>query len=195
MAIEEIIKKIKKVSLDNNVPIIQDDSIEYINNYIKDNNIKSVLEIGTATGYSAIMMATSNNVKVTSIERDEERYLEAVKNIKECNLEDKITLIFKDAFDVDLEDKFDLIFIDAAKGQNIKFFTKYQNNLNNKGTIITDNMLFHGYVEMNEEEITSKNIRGIVRKIKDYMAFLDENEEFKTEILHIGDGLAISKRR
>ena len=191
MAIEEI----KKRAIENNVPIIQDDSIEYLNNYIKDHNVKKILELGTATGYSAIMMATNNDVKVTSIERDESRYLEAVKNVKECNLENKITLIFKDALEVDLDDKFDLIFIDAAKGQNIKFFTKYESNLKEKGTIITDNMLFHGYVNMNEEDITSKNIRGIVRKIKNYMEFLDIREDFTTEILNIGDGLAISKRR
>ena len=189
------ILEIKKKSLDDKVPIIQDDSIEYINNYIKENNIKNILELGTATGYSAIMMASSNDVHVTSIERDESRYLEAVKNVKACNLEDKITLIFKDALEVELDDKYDLIFIDAAKGQNIKFFTKYEKNLTNNGTIITDNMLFHGYVEMNEEEITSKNIRGIVRKIKDYMDFLYSNNEYDTELLHIGDGLFVSKRR
>ncbi len=189
------ILEIKKKSLDDKVPIIQDDSIEYINNYIKENNIKNILELGTATGYSAIMMASSNDVHVTSIERDESRYLEAVKNVKACNLEDKITLIFKDALEVELDDKYDLIFIDAAKGQNIKFFTKYEKNLKDKGTIITDNMLFHGYVEMNEEDITSKNIRGIVRKIKDYMDFLYSNNEYDTELLHIGDGLFVSKRR
>lgn len=194
MAIDEI-KIIKQRALDNNVPIIQDDSIEFINKYIKDHNIKKVLELGTATGYSSIMMASNNDINVTTIERDESRYLEALENVKACNLEDKITLIFKDALDVDLTDKYDLIFIDAAKGQNIKFFTKYESNLNNNGTIITDNMLFHGYVKMNEEDITSKNIRGIVKKIKKYMEFLDSKEGFKTEILELGDGLAISKRR
>ena len=141
------------------------------------------------------MMALNNDVKVTSIERDESRYLEAVKNVKACNLDDRITLVFNDALEVDIDDKFDLIFIDAAKGQNIKFFTKYEPNLKDKGTIITDNMLFHGYVNMNEEDITSKNIRGIVRKIKNYMEFLNNKEDFTTEILNIGDGLAISKRR
>ena len=194
MAIEEI-KLIKKRAIENDVPIIQDDSIEFLNNYIKKHNVKKILELGTATGYSSIMMALNNDVKVTSIERDESRYLEAVKNVKACNLDDRITLVFNDALEVDIDDKFDLIFIDAAKGQNIKFFTKYEPNLKDKGTIITDNMLFHGYVNMNEEDITSKNIRGIVRKIKNYMEFLNNKEDFTTEILNIGDGLAISKRR
>jgi len=194
--IEEEIRSIKKYAIDNEVPIMQDDGIDFLTRFIVDNNINSVLEIGTAIGYSASMMALSNpNLKIVSIERDEDRYLDAVKNIKKLGLEKQVTLIFNDALDVSINDKFDLVFIDAAKGQNIKFFEKFSYNLNENGYIITDNIYFHGLVEKDESEIESRNLRGLVRKIKDYIKFLEENKEFKTEILRLGDGISISGRK
>ncbi len=138
------IKKIKEYAKLENVPIMQDDGIEFLTTFIIKNQVKTVLEIGTAIGYSAIKMALSSpNLKIVSIERDEKRYLEAVKNIKKMQLEDRITLIFKDALDVKLEDKFDLIFIDAAKSQSIHFFEQFERNLNDRGYIVTDNLNFH----------------------------------------------------
>ena len=149
------IKEIKKYALENKVPIMMDDGIDFLTTFIIKNQIKSVLEIGTAIGYSAIMMALSNPyVTITSIERDEVRYLEALKNIKKLNLEDRITLIFKDALDVKLPDKFDLVFIDAAKSQSIRFFEQFSRNLNKNGFILTDNMDFPGYGKKDENAAT-----------------------------------------
>ena len=189
------IKKIKEYAKLENVPIMQDDGLEFLTTFIIKNQVKTVLEIGTAIGYSAIKMAlSSSNLKIVSIERDEKRYLEAVKNIKKMQLEDRITLIFKDALDVKLEDKFDLIFIDAAKSQSIHFFEQFERNLNDNGYIVTDNLNFHGYVFKKEEEIKSKNLRALVRKIKDYHKYLEENTKFKTEFYDIGDGISVSYR-
>lgn len=189
------IKKIKEYAKLENVPIMQDDGIEFLTTFIIKNQVRTVLEIGTAIGYSAIKMALSSpNLKIVSIERDEKRYLEAVKNIKKMQLEDRITLIFKDALDVKLEDKFDLIFIDAAKSQSIHFFEQFERNLNDRGYIVTDNLNFHGYVFKKEEEIKSKNLRALVRKIKDYHKYLEENKKFKTEFYDIGDGISVSYR-
>lgn len=189
------IKKIKEYAKLENVPIMQDDGIEFLTTFIIKNQVRTVLEIGTAIGYSAIKMALSSpNLKIVSIERDEKRYLEAVKNIKRMQLEDRITLIFKDALDVKLEDKFDLIFIDAAKSQSIHFFEQFERNLNDRGYIVTDNLNFHGYVFKKEEEIKSKNLRALVRKIKDYHKYLEENKKFKTEFYDIGDGISVSYR-
>lgn len=194
MNIYEEIGKLKKYADINNVPIIQDDGIDYLTKYIAMEGITNILEIGSAIGYSAIMMALSNpNIKVTTVERDENRYLEAVKNIKKFDLEKRITILFKDALDVDLDGEFDLIFIDAAKGQNIKFFEKFELNLKDGGTIITDNMNFHGLVQTNIEDIKSRNLRQLIRKIKEYRIFLENNKHYQTEILNIGDGLAVSK--
>ena len=190
------IKEIKKYALENKVPIMMDDGIDFLTTFIIKNQIKSVLEIGTAIGYSAIMMALSNPyVMITSIERDEVRYLEALKNIKKLNLEDRITLIFKDALDVKLPDKFDLVFIDAAKSQSVRFFEQFSRNLNKNGFIITDNMDFHGYVKKDEKEIKSRNLRQLVRKIKEYRVYLEENSDYHTDFYTIGDGISVSRKK
>ena len=174
MSNDLMIKEIKEYALINNVPIMQDAGIEFLTDFIIKHNITSILEVGTAIGYSAIMMALVNpKIKVVSIERDEARYLEAVKNVKKFNLEDRITLIFKDALEVNLNEKFDLIFLDGAKGQNINFFEHYERNLADDGYVITDNINFHGYVQKKEEDIKSRNLRGLVRKIKDYIKKID----------------------
>ena len=189
----DLIKEMKEYAEDNNVPIITDEGINYIRSYIKENNIKRILEVGAAIGYSSILMAlTDEKITITTIERDEKRYLEAVKNIKKFHLEERITLLYKDAFDVELSEEFDLVFIDAAKAQNTRFFEKFSKNLAKQGTIITDNMNFHGLVE-DESKIESRNLRALIRKVKAYHEFLENNEDYKTTFLNIGDGLAVSK--
>lgn len=192
------VKEIRKNALDKNIPIMQDEGIEFLLNFIKSNNIENILEVGTAVGYSAIRMASiSPLIKVTSIERDSTRYMEAVKNIAKEHLEDRITLIFKDAIDVEFDKntKFDLIFIDAAKGKNADFFQKFQKYLKPNGYIITDNLKFHGCVDKPLEEIESRNVRGLVRKIRSYIEFLKSNEEFETEFYDVGDGVSVSRRK
>lgn len=189
------IREMKAYALDHKVPIMVDEGIDFLTTFVIKHQVMNVLEIGTAIGYSAIMMALSNpNLKITSIERDEERYLEALKNIKKFQLENRITLIFKDALDVKLNDKYDLIFIDAAKGQNIRFFEQFEKNLNDKGYIITDNIDFHGYVQKEESEIKSHNLRSLVRKIKQYITFLKENENYTTTFYKTGDGITVSQK-
>ncbi len=193
MNIYDEINEIKKYAEENNVPIILDDGLSFLTSYITKNNIENILEIGTAIGYSAIMIAlTSPKVKVTSVERDEKRYLEALKNIKKFNLEDRITLIYNDALSINLEENFDLIFIDAPKAQNIKFFEKFATNLKPHGAIITDNLNFHGLVEKDESEIASRNVRGIVRKTKAYIEYLKENPAYQTNFYNVGDGMSLS---
>ena len=188
------IKEIEKYAEENNVPIMTTDGIQFLTNYIKENNINKILEVGAAIGYSSIMMALTNpNAQITTIERDEKRYLEAVKNIKKFNLEDRINLIYKDAFEVEFEEEFDLIFIDAAKAQNTKFFEKFEKNLKKTGTIITDNMNFHGLVAKDPKEIESRNLRALLRKVREYKKFLEDNQKYNTEFFELGDGIAVSK--
>lgn len=191
-----LLREMKQYAEVNNVPIMMDEGIDFLTTFILKNHVKNVLEIGTAIGYSAIMMALVDpNLKITTIERDEIRYLEALKNVKAFGLENRITLIYNDAFNVKLEEKFDLIFIDAAKAQNIKFFEMFERNLEYRGVIITDNLKFHGLVDKKEEEIKSKNLRALVRKIKDYVDYLKTNEKYNTEFFEVGDGISVSTRK
>lgn len=189
------IQQLEKYAKENNIPIMEHDGIEFLLDYIKKNNIKNILEIGSAIGYSAIRMClVDESITVTTIERDENRYKEAVKNIKEFNLDNRINIIFDDAFNVELEDTYDLIFIDAAKSQYIKFFEKFKINLNKNGVIVSDNLNFHGLVHT-DKPIESRNVRGIVRKLNNYIDFLKNNEEFETTFYEIGDGVSITKRK
>lgn len=192
----DIINQMRQYAEDYNIPIMVDEGINFLRNFIAKYNIKNILEIGTAIGYSAIMMASvKEDVTVTTIERDEKRYLEAVKNIKKAGLEDRIHLIYKDALEVDLEDKFDMIFIDAAKAQYINFFNQFDANLIPNGTVISDNMSFHGLVDQDEEKIESRNLRQLVRKVKKYREFLQNNDKYRTQFLEIGDGIAVSVKK
>ena len=185
MLSNDIIKKMKDYAKVNNVPIMTEGGIHYLLKYIKKNNIKNILEVGTAIGYSAIMMCgVAEDIKVTTIERDEKRYLEAIKNIKKTGLEDRIHLIYNDALNIKLTEKYDLM-----------FFERFENNLVENGTIITDNMKFHGLVDTEVEASISRNLRQLVRKIREYKVFLQENDKYETEFLDIGDGMAVSVKK
>ena len=191
---KEKILEMESYAQEKNVPIVEKKTIAFIMKYIKDNNVKNILEIGSAIGYSAILMASAGeNVFVTTIERDEERYMECLKNVKSCGMDKKINVVFQDALDVNLSEevKYDLIFIDAAKAQNIKFFEKYKYFLKDTGAIITDNLKFHGYVGKSED-IESKNLKSLVSKIEEYITFLKENTEFDTKFYDVGDGISVS---
>lgn len=188
------IRRLEEYAKANNIPIMEEVGINFLTNFIEENKIKRILEIGSAIGYSAIKMAlVDKDIFITTIERDEKRYLEAIKNIKEFNLEDRINIINIDAFEAIVDGKYDLIFIDAAKGQYIKFFEKFKDNLSDNGFIISDNINFHGLTK-NPDKIASRNLKALVRKINNYIEFLKNNQEFTTNFIEIGDGISISKR-
>ena len=194
MDINKELSLIEEYAKEAYVPIMLKDGIEYLCNYIKENNIKNILEVGSAIGYSAIKMAlVSEDITITTIEKDEDRYNMAVDNIHKFNLDKRINIILGDAREVELTDKYDLIFIDASKGNNIYFFEKFTDNLAQNGVIITDNLSFHGRVE-DASLITSKNQLGIVKKIKTFIEYLDNNKEFTTTYVSVGDKIAISKK-
>ena len=181
---------------EHNVPIIEKESIAFIMKFIKANDVKEILEIGSAIGYSAILMASvKDDIKVTTIERDETRYMECLKNVKKCEMQDKINVVYQDALEVNLSGvSYDLIFIDAAKGQYTNFFEKYKYFLKPSGVIISDNLKFHGHVG-NRNNIASRNLKQLVGKIENYIDFLKDNEEFETKFYDVGDGLSVSIRK
>ena len=175
-----------------NVPIMKKDSIDYLLEFIRNNNIKDVLEIGSAIGYSALKISTTG-ANVTTIERDEERYKIAVENINKSNYKNQINIILSDALDVNLTEKYDLIFIDAAKGKNKEFIDKFKKNLKTNGFIIIDNMDFHGLVGKSSE-IKKRRLRSLVRKIESFIEYMDNQIEFKVTKINVGDGLYLLER-
>ena len=195
MDLDYLIRKMEKYADEKGIPIMEKDGINFLSEFVKLNKIKDILEIGSAIGYSAINMAlASEDVNITTIERDKDRYIEAVKNIKSAKLDHRITLVLADALDFNTDEKFDLIFIDAAKSQYLKFFNKFSNNLKPKGYVVTDNIKFHGLAFSDKSKL-SRNLRQLLTKLENYVNFLNNNKDFKTRFFDIGDGIAISRRR
>ena len=190
-----VIQDMELYGLEHDVPIMQKEGINFMCNFIKEHQIKNILEIGSAIGYSAICMAMVDpEIRVVTIERDEVRYQKAVENIQRAGLQDRITLIFGDALETEVEGEFDLLFIDAAKAQYIKFFERYTVYLKQHGYVITDNLKFHGFVE-HRERVMSRNLRQLVTKISKFVKYLEEREDYDTTFYDFGDGVGISQKR
>ena len=191
---EKNIIRIKENALKEHIPIIMDDTLEVIGNILKTNKPKLILEIGTAVGYSAICFTKylAEDGRIDTIERDEERIKEAKINIKEMKLEEKIRIFEGDAVDIlpTLNEKYDMVFIDAAKGKYPFFLKEALRMLNKDGIIFADNILYKGYVM---SDYNKHKQRTAVRNLREYIKEVTENENLETEILEVGDGLAISK--
>lgn len=179
----------------HSVPIMDKISVEMVKQLIRISKGKNILELGTAIGYSAMHFASvDESVTVTTIERNEEMYNQAAKNIKDYNYASQIRLIFSDAIEAKklVEDReYDILFIDAAKAQSMKFFEMYSPLVKKGGLIITDNILYHGFVG-NIEIVRSRNVKQMVRKIEKFNAWLKDLEGYKTNFIDIGDGMSIS---
>ena len=191
---EDKLKQIKKKALEEHIPIIMDDTLLEIEKRMEKEPPKKILEIGTAVGYSAICFSRflAENGKIDTIERDEERVKEAKQNIKEMNLDDRINIYVGDAVEIlpNLDDKYDMIFIDAAKGKYPFFLAEALRMLAPKGTIFADNILYKGYVM---SDYNKHKQRTAVRNLREYIQETTENPLLNTEILEVGDGLAITK--
>ena len=184
-----MINRIKQKALNEHIPIIMDDTLEVIEKILLEEKPRRILELGTATGYSSICFANilNNDVYIDTIESNE-----AIDNIKQMRLENNINVIKGNAVDVlpTLNEKYDIFFIDAAKGK-YPIFLKEALRLSKKGSIIlADNILYKGYVM---SDYNKHKQRTAVRNLREYIKEVTENENLETEILEVGDGLAISK--
>ena len=188
------LEKIKQKALENHIPIIMDDTLEVIEKELKENPPKRILEIGAAVGYSAMCFSEflAENGVIDTIERDEERIAEAKENIKEMKLDSKINIYEGDAVEIlpTLNNKYDAIFIDAAKGKYPFFLKESLRMIKDNGVIFADNILYKGYVM---SDYNKHKQRTAVRNLREYIKEVSENPNLETEILEVGDGLAISK--
>ena len=189
------IEQIKEKALDEHIPIIMDDTLEVVGKILEDKKPERILEIGTAVGYSAIMFSKylTKNGYIDTIERDEERIKEAKENVKDLNLEEKIHIFEGDAIEIlpTLKGPYDVVFIDAAKGKYPIFLSEALRMLGNNGIIVADNVLYKGYVM---SDYNKHKQRTAVRGLREFLKELNENENLTTQILEVGDGLAISKK-
>jgi predicted O-methyltransferase YrrM len=188
------LEKIKLKALEEHIPIIMDETLEVMKKYLEKQKPSSILEIGTAVGYSAICFTEflDENGKIDTIERDEQRVNQAIQNIKVAEVESKINIYKGDAVEIlpTLIGKYDVVFIDAAKGKYPFFLKEALRLLSDDGIIFADNILYKGYVM---SDYNKHKQRTAVRNLREYIKEVSENPALETEILEVGDGLAISK--
>lgn len=191
---KEKLSKIKQKALEEHIPIIMDDTLEVVDKILKDVKPEKILEIGTAVGYSAICFSEylQENGRIDTIERDVERIEEAKQNIKAVGAEGKIKIYEGDAVEIlpQLQEKYDVVFIDAAKGKYPFFLKESLRMIKPEGVILADNILYKGYVM---SDYNKHKQRTAVRNLREYIKEVTENSNIETEILEVGDGLAISK--
>ena len=193
----KLLEQIKQKALLNNVPIIQDDGLKIIMKYIKKYQVKKMIEIGTAVGYSALCFSEVSTIeRIDTFERNEVMFEQAKENVKTANKENIIVQHFGDALECDLSNlsnNYDLLFIDAAKAQSQKFFERFLPFVKQNGVIIVDNMLFHG-IKKTDPGI-SRNVRQLVTKIERFTNWIKANEQFDVTFYDGGDGLAVITRK
>ena len=196
---DDLSLEMKQYAQEFDVPIIQDQGLELMLQLLRIKQPQSILEIGTAIGYSALMMARHlPKTHIVSIERDPKRYNEAIAYHERSSIKEQVTLLEADALEIANEElpiqKYDVIFIDAAKAQYQKFFEKYEPLLKEDGMIISDNLIFHGHIFDNNQK-QSRNLKQLVRKINRYNDWLANHPNYDTLLLPIGDGVAISLKK
>ena len=188
------LEKIKQKALEEHIPIIMDETLEVIEKYLNKNKPNRILEIGTAVGYSAICFTQflAENGVIDTIEREADRVEEAKKNIKLAEVENKINIYEGDAVEIlpTLNNKYDVVFIDAAKGKYPFFLKEALRMVNKDGIIFADNILYKGYVM---SDYNKHKQRTAVRNLREYIKEVSENPNLGTEILEVGDGLAVSR--
>ncbi len=188
------LEKIKQKALEEHIPIIMDDTLEVVDKVLTEVKPKRILEIGTAVGYSAICFSEylQEGGKIDTIEREKDRIEEAKRNIEKVGVADKITIYEGDAVEIlpTLNNQYDVVFIDAAKGKYPFFLKEALRMINKNGMILADNILYKGYVM---SDYNKHKQRTAVRNLREYVKEVTENPNIETEILEVGDGLAISK--
>lgn len=192
-------KEIEAYALQNNIPIMEKQGISFLIDICIQNNCHSCLEIGSAIGYSAIMLVKNiPGFYVETIELDEKRFAKAIYNRKINNVEQEITMHHGDALTFPLahltSHTYDCLFIDAAKAQYQKFFEKYMPLISKNGICVVDNLDFHGMID-DIEHIKNRNTRQLVRKIKRFRDWIFNHEEYDVTYYPIGDGICVIRRK
>jgi len=180
----------------NNIPIVHPEAAQFLKVLIKLIKPKNILEIGTAIGYSAILMTESmEDGNLVTIERNKDMVCLAQENIAKSGLTERIKILQGDAEEIlpKLNGSFDLIFLDAAKGHYLQFFQFCIQNLNNGGIIISDNVLFKGMVA--NDDLVIRRKKTIVKRMREYLDYICNNNNFESSIIPIGDGIALTLKR
>lgn len=193
MANYELLSEIEKYGRDNKIPILLDDTLDYISEILKNVKPYRILEIGTAIGFSAICFSKylAENGRIDTIEIESLRVEQALENIENVGVQDKIRVLEGDALDIlpYINEEYDVIFIDAAKGKYLEFFEHALRLCKNGGYIIADNVLYKGMVQ---SDYNKHKQRTAVNKLRNFIDMVLEHPNLKSKLVDIGDGLTVS---
>ncbi len=194
----KVLDEIEREALDTYVPIIRKEMQSFLKLLLAMTRPKRILEVGTAVGFSAILMAeyTPDPCEIVTIENYEKRIPIARENFRRAGREDCITLIEGDAAEVlpTLSEPFDFIFMDAAKGQYIHFLPEIFRLLKTGGTLVSDNVLQDGDIIESHYAVTRRN-RTIYKRMREYLYELTHREDLVTAVLPVGDGVTVSTKK
>jgi len=179
----------------NHVPIVEKEVAQLLKLLLKIHQPKNILEIGTAIGYSTLIMAeVTEYAKITTIERLPQMIELAKDNINNTKYKNRINILEGEAEEIlpTLEGKYDFIFLDAAKGQYLEFFNLCMDILEPGGLIVSDNVLFKGMVA--SDKLVVRRKKTIVKRLREYLKYINEIDGYISAIIPIGDGIALSYR-
>ena len=191
------LENLEQYAIKERVPIIRREMQSFIKMFLALNQPKRILEVGTAIGFSTLLMCEygPKDMEIVTIENYEKRIPIAKANFKEAGRESQITLLEGDAGQIlkELDGPFDMIFMDAAKGQYINWLPDVMRLMRKGSVLISDNVLQDGDVCESRFAVTRRN-RTIHARMRDYLYELKHHEELRTDILPVGDGMTISVR-
>lgn len=191
---DEILEKLKTNSREKHIPIIKDDSREFLKQFVKNQKPATILEIGTAVGYSGALMLQNCDAKLTTIEINEQSFNKAKETFESLNISNRVFQILGDAGQIikNMNQKFDFIFLDGPKGQYLTYYPILKSLLNINGYIIADNVLFHGLV--NGPVFVKHKLRTLVVNLRKFLEFVKNDTKVDFNIQNIGDGIAVIKK-
>lgn len=194
----EVCEQVRKEALAAEVPIIRQEMGTLLKVLLHLTKPQKILEVGTAVGYSAILMSENmpENCTITTIEKYEKRIPIARENFLRAGVSDRITLLEGDAMEIiaALQDSYDFIFMDAAKGQYINYFEDVLRILKTGGILVSDNVLQEGDIVESRFSVTRRN-RTIHSRMREYLYTLTHDERIVTSIIPLGDGITLSVKK
>jgi len=192
-----ILEELENFAQEHRVPIVQKETAKFLELMVTINRPKKILELGTAIGYSSILMnlTLGGFSEITTIERDEKMIELAKANIEKYGMQKKITVLQGDCLEIleNLKGEFDMIFMDAGKGHYNHFLPHCLRLLSKQGVLIADNVLFRGMVA--SKELATRRKVTIIKRMKSYLELVSDNEELITSVIPMGDGISVTVRK
>ena len=191
--IEEEISARRAEALSRGIPVADDETLNFLLLMLDATKPTKILEIGTAVGLSAVAMLKQRpNVRLTTIELEEERYLEAKRNFADFGVSDRVTAHLGDAGEIlaMMDGEFDFVFLDGPKAQYEKYLFDLKRLMKTGALLFADDVLLYGWVS--GEEPTPQKRHSIVDKIRSYLDVVTADKDFITSVLNVGDGVALS---